>query len=420
LAALAIEEHKLDEARQYYDAILKQHQHDAQTYVELSTVERRIGNLQAAETTLVEGVRNNPDEPVMHAALAGYRLTSADLKGALEAGLSALKKFPDDPRLLHIVGRAQLGLGQRDRALMTFQALVHKQPRSATAHIDLAEGYLSQRTPGHPQWAAISEAEEALRFEPNNKAAKLVLARALLAHDRLSDARNLVDKLKADYANDLGVIRLDGVIAQQQNRINEAAQIFARAVSLSEDGIDRRLLAEAELKLGQTYQARKTIKDWLDAHPGDTAMRKTWADLCVSTGQLAEASAQYLQLTTMRPDDALIRNNFALMLYRLGKFDEALPQAREALALAPESADIRDTLGVVLLANGAINDAVDQLKEASKTDTDRPNIEFHLAQALAAADRKDDALALLKKLLAGDDEFSERALAQRLLQQLGG
>lgn len=419
LATLAIGDGKLNEARQYYRDILKENPKDTQTYLDLAAVDRRIGEPDQADATLASAVQKNPDDPTLHSALAGHRLMLGNLNGALAAAQPALKKFPDDPQLLHIVGWAQLSLGQNDAALQSFQDLARKEPKSAIAHIDMAEAYLAMHRPGRPQWPAISEAGEAVSLEPNNKAAKLVLVRALVAHDRFAQARELVDKLKAAYPKDAIVLRLDGMVAQGQGRLAEAAAIFAQLVAASDNGEDRRLLAEAQLKQGRPEEAGKTLKDWLDGHPSDTAMRKLWANFCVSTGKLAEASAEYAELAKQKADDAIVRNDFALLLLRLDRPEEALARAREALAIAPDSADVRDTLGVILLKSGQADAAVDHLEHAWNSAPDQPNVGFHLAQALVAVDRKDEALLLLRRLLIGE-AFRERAEAQKLLRELGG
>ena len=420
LAKLALAEGKPDEARLYYQDILKANPQSAQTYIALAELDARTGRPQEAEGVLLKGIHANPTDPAVSVALLRLQLARGEAQQAAAGGQQALKKFPRNPAVLDVVGRAELAVGQRDAAVSTFRDLVNIAPEAARAHTDLAEAYLSKYTPDNPQWPAINEATEAVKLDPHDRAAKLVLARALTTHGRFEEASKVVDGLKTTDPKDLGVIELEGLVAQGLGRPADAAAAFARAVALKDNALDRRRLADTQMRLGRTDDAAKTLTTWLDAHPEDNQTRRMWADICAKAGRLAEAGEQYAELVRREPKNPSLQNNLAWILSRLGQAEEALAHARAAVALAPESVDFLDTLGGVLLRSGNSVDAVDPLDKAWQKDPDRLNIGFHLSQALAAAGRKDEALALLRRLLAGKDPFAERAQAQDLLRQVGG
>ena len=339
---------------------------------------------------------------------------------AAAGGQQALKNFPRNPAVLDVVGRAELAVGQLDAAVSTFRDLVNIAPEAAWAHSDLAEAYLAQYTPDNPQWPAINEATEAVNLDPHDRAAKLVLARALTTHGRFEEASKVIDRLRTTEPQDIDVIELEGLVARGQGKLEAAAAAFARAVALKDNAIDRQRLADTEMLLGRTDDATTVLKTWLDAHPEDAQTRRTWADLRLQEGGLAEAGEQYAELVSREPKNPILQNNLAWILSQLGRAEEALNHARAAVALAPESVDFLDTLGAVLVRSGNPADALDPLDKAWQKGPDRADIGFHLSQALAAAGRKDEAAALLRRLLAGKDPFAERAQAQDLLSQIGG
>ena len=420
LAKLALAEGKPDEARLYYQDILKANPQSAQTYIALAELDTRTGRPQEAEGVLLKGIHENPTDPAVSVALLRLQLLRGEAQQAAAGGQQALKKFPRNPAVLDVVGRAELAVGQREAAVSTFLDLVNIAPEAAWAHTDLAEAYLSKYTPDNPQWPAISEAAEAVKLDPHDRAAKLVLARALTTHGRFEEASKLVDGLKTTDPKDLSVIELEGLVAQGLGRPADAAAAFARAIALKDNALDRRRLADTEMHLGRTDDAAKTLTTWLAAHPEDNQTRRVWADICVKDGRLAEAGEQYAELVRREPKNPSLQNNLAWVLSRLGQTEDALAHARAAVALAPESVDSLDTLGGVLLRSGNPAEAVDPLEKAWQKGPDRPVIGFHLSQALAATGKKDEALALLRRLLAGKDPFAERAQAQDLLRQIGG
>jgi putative PEP-CTERM system TPR-repeat lipoprotein len=419
LATLALADGNVDEARRYYQDILDADPHNTQSYVALAELDAKIGHQQEAEAMLIKGVQANPTDSALSVALLRLQLARGEAQEALAGGQQVLKTFPRNPAVLDVVGRAELAVGQRDAALSTFRDLVNIAPQAAFAHTGLAEAYLAQYTPDNPQWPAINEATEAVKLDPHDRAAKLVLARALTTHGRFDEASEVVDELKTTDPNSIDVIELEGLAAQGQRRPADAAAAFARAAALK-DAAGVRRLADTEMRLGQPDDAAKTLKTWLDAHPEDTQTRKIWADICVKDGRLAEAGEQYAELVRREPKNPIAQNNLAWLFSQLGQANEALDHARTAVALAPQSVDFLDTLGGILLRSGNPAAAVDPLDKAWQKDTHRPDVGFHLSQALADSGKKTEALALLRRLLADHGPFAERVQAQDLLRQVGG
>ena len=95
----------------------------------------------------------------------------------------------------------------------------------------------------------------------------------------------------------------------------------------------------------------------------------------------------------------------------------AVPSGR-AVAAAPRSPNIDDTLGWILLAQGETDRALTYLTVASISAPTNPDIQYHLAVALNRTGRTADAQATLETLLGSGAAFSDKAEAERLLQQL--
>ena len=107
-----------------------------------------------------------------------------------------------------------------------------------------------------------------------------------------------------------------------------------------------------------------------------------------------------------------------LNLEFLAKRRALLTGAAEATgAAAPRAPLIEDTLGWILLAQGE-DRALTYVSAANLSAPKNPDIQYHLAVALTRLGRTGDAQARLEMVLGSGATFSDRAEAEKLLQQL--
>jgi hypothetical protein len=88
--------------------------------------------------------------------------------------------------------------------------------------------------------------------------------------------------------------------------------------------------------------------------------------------------------------------------------------AERAFAVAPVAAQTSDTLGWILLAQGETERAMTYLTAANSVAPRNPNIQYHLA--VASSERA--ARAMLETLLSSGASFTDKAEAEKLLQEL--
>ena len=116
--------------------------------------------------------------------------------------------------------------------------------------------------------------------------------------------------------------------------------------------------------------------------------------------------------------DAAALNNLAWLYQQKGDLAKARGLAERAIAAAPRAPLIDDTLGWILLAQGEADRAVNYLSAASLSAPGNPDIQYHLAVALHRVGRAADAKATLETLLGSGAAFSDKAEAEKLLQEL--
>jgi len=92
--------------------------------------------------------------------------------------------------------------------------------------------------------------------------------------------------------------------------------------------------------------------------------------------------------------------------------------AERAFAAAPRAAPVADTLGWILVAQGEADKAITYLSAANLSAPRNPDIQYHLAVALRRVGRAADAQAMIETLLGSGVSFTDKAKAEKLLQEL--
>ena len=326
-------------------------------------------------------------ELVLHApaAIDGWEALVAALIGlsdpeqAEAVARRAAELLPDDPGPPVLIARALRARGQPDQALAALEsARTRFGDRSELA----PERVLALGAAGRTE-AALRAAREAQAAAPAGSA-PLEHARAVVLFEagRIDEGSRAID---AALAND------PGDPAPLRTRCQLAA---ARA-------------------LHQT--ALRDCTRYLEARPGDAAIRFALGTAFEAAGDDDGAIAAYRRAAADDPGAAAPRNNLALLLFRRGDQGGALAAAQEAYALAEDEPQVLDTLGELYLARGLADRAVAILEKAHALDPNRAPIQLHLALAYRAAGREADARRLLEALLGRDDAGPVREQARLAL-----
>jgi putative PEP-CTERM system TPR-repeat lipoprotein len=416
LAALAIRQNDLEEARKYYREALARVPGDVEFLLLSAQLEERAGRREEMVRFAEEAVKHNPDNKFAKLSLARVYLFANEPRKVLDLLQTDVQRGGADPAILEAVGRAQLALGQNDLAIVTFRELVNVQREVAQAHQYLASAYEGAGLIDR----ALPSLEEALRLSNNAPAYKFQYARLLARAGKLDTATKMLADLKKSHPDDPTVMELEGSVALAAKRPNEAVSAYQRLFALQDTNFNLAKLVQAKQQAGRGAEAVGDLETWLQKYPQDTLSRLGLADLHVALSQYDKAVPHYQDVIRQMPDNVLALNNLAWSMAKTGRANDALPHARRAATLAPENPAVLDTLGTTLVRAGQPAEAVAPLRKAvEKAPNVRP-IEFHLAEALAQQGQRDEARQVLRKALSGKEAFAEREDAERLLRELGG
>jgi tetratricopeptide (TPR) repeat protein len=242
-----------------------------------------------------------------------------------------------------------------------------------------------------PSSAAVSDevaAAEADIGKSDWKAAEAKLDPWLISHP--SDARALFDA---------------GYVADAENRLDDAAALYRRAVDADPNSFEAHLsLGLLLARQGKTAEARPDLvtATRLDPSPAGPELKaRAWRALAQidRDSDPAEASSELLEALKLTPETGADTLLAAGLAEKTGQLDAAEAAYRRVLAKDAKSLPADEGLAHILIVKKDYADAEELLRPALAQAPDDPTLTAQLATVLAAED-KAEALPLLLKLHA--------------------
>ena len=185
-------------------AIMRQHPRFTTAYGMLASMQRQMGDLRGAISTL-EGAskRGIADQSVM-VVLAGYLEEAGDLPKAVQVLEAVIAAHPDYAEAYNSLGVMLAHLGRHEGARAALRKVLELDPTSAKAYENLAVDELSAGEVN----PAIDDLRRALDLDPHLYDALYNLAQALIGQGRRDDARPYLQRFvreapPARYAADI-------------------------------------------------------------------------------------------------------------------------------------------------------------------------------------------------------------------------
>ena len=301
---------------------------------------------RAKATSNLIGLRCAWGAVVLVAAVLGLlangqcRLWRDDLTLA-EAGL---RVSPNSAQLRSIRAAALENAGQREAALVEFEAMARAAPRSAMVRLNLGQAY-ERRGRG----------DDAARVYRETLALQANYAAAHLAYGTLLKRR--------------------GVLAEAMAHFDAARRIDPTS------RVSRRELADTLCDLARPAQAIPIYRESLARRPVDSEMWDHLAAALAKSGDIEGAIAAYRQAIACDAEPAYLHNHLGSLFDGLNRTAEALIEYRQALELDSASADNQHNVGVALLKSGRPAEALPHFQAEVQQRPNDVNALFHLGTA---------------------------------------
>ena len=328
--------------------------------LEISAGQEDAGKKLIAQV-LAESPRDN-DALVMRAEMS---LAHGDPTNAIVDLRIALHDQPRSVVLERTMARAYIAKGQPALAEETLRGASEAMPEDASLKIDLAQVLIQTDRASQ----AVALAEEAVQHTPDNAELRQTLIQAYMANRDLPAARQAAEDLKTLRPEDAGGYHLAGLIAHDQNRLDDSEKNLERAYQLQPASFDIiSSLTRLSLERGRHAEAIDRLQHVLSHDANNVQVWDLLGGTYLETKDLAHAQ-------------------------------EAL---NRAIAIAPRSwAAYRDLAEVKLAGNDA-NGAIEEYRVALQLAPTEPRLVTELAALYEKLGRVDEAIGLYEALLEQD------------------
>ena len=163
--------------------------------------------------------------------------------------------------------------------------------------------------------------------------------------------------------------------------------------------------------------ARRQVRYWesdlalwertVQATPDNYFARTNLGFALADRGDLAAATAQYLEALRLYPDSAETHNALGTALFKQGQRDAAMEQYAMALRLRPGFADAHSNRGIALASQGNTEEAFSEFRKALEISPEHPEVQYNFGFALASRGRLDEAMSYFRKALTNRPDYAD-------------
>lgn len=413
LAQMDVREKKPEIAKKRFEAVLKTDEKNIQAMNALASLAQSQGDVKETTAWLELASNKNPAELQPALQLIAYYLRIGEKEKSLMHARKLYGANPNEPRVLEILGQAQLANDNKAAALESYEKLAVNQPRSAAVQLQIASIHAAMQN----LTASATALKKALTLQPDYLDAQVAQFRLAVLNKNEIEALSISQEIqKIHQKSPIGHV-LEGDVLMAQKKPDLALKQYEKAFSIEPSG-PLAIKVHATLnQLGNEKQASAKIAKWLSDHPDDFVSRIYLAGVHLSKKQHDAAIKEYEAILKKHPEHTPSLNNLA-WLYQQKKDARALEYAEKAYKQAPEAPAILDTLGWILTERGDTARAIPLLQKAVSLATGNAEIQYHFAAALEKSGDKARARTVLETLLATDKAFSKQEEAKALLKKI--
>jgi tetratricopeptide (TPR) repeat protein len=319
--------------------------------------------LDGAEQQFKKAISVKKDEPLAHVGMAfvklnGLQSSSMTVISQKNAILSqaesecrlALKKDPNMPEALLVLGMIQKEQGKFDQAMASFNKSIAADPNYAMGFVNRGLIELKQNDTA----SAIADFKEAIRLRSSNSTAHYGLGKAYTQLGQLDEAYKELNTALSIQKNSAPTHIAMGNVYQLQGNTVAAVKEYEAAISVKAES------EEAYLKLADIYQGRGdleaaalNLRSGLELSPNNTDLHLKLGEITLSLGKTDDALKEYTTVLNTAPGNVPAVNGMtrALVLkaqkeangafFVSNNFESAEALIQRAIQMNPNNMELR-------------------------------------------------------------------------------
>lgn len=394
-------------ARESAQKLLRMASNDPSSLQLAGAIEYQLNSYLQAETYLSKVLQIAPKMLVARRMLAASHLRAGQPAKALETLQPVMETIDKDSALLTLAGEASLQNGNPAKAAEYFTKASKLDPDNAGKKTSLALAHLAQGNTG----TAFLELEN-ISTSDKGVSADLALVSAHLRSNQLDKALSAIEVLIKKQPENPNSYNLKARALLAKNELSAARQSFEKALAISPTFFPATAsLASLDMQAKKPDDARMRFEKVLTADPKNIQALLALAELKAATGGTPdEVSSLIGKAVTANPVDPVSR--LALIQFYVTSQDtkKALTAASDAAAAIPDKPEILEALGKVQRVTGDFNQAITTFGKLVALQPLSPLPLLLVADAQLANKNKDEGIKSLKRALEIKPDFLDAQL----------
>ena len=412
LASLDEVESDFQAAAGRYSSILNRNPNATWAMYSLARIAARNEDLAGARDWL-EKIRELDIRAVQpRLALSRLAINADEYAEAAEILNEVLEQDSTNAEAHNLLGLSKLKQRQISGAINSFRIAADLDTENSLYRVNLA---LAQRQQGDLA-GAMRTLEDASSRGLTDIRSSVVRASLKVEEGDQSGALEIAERLQEIHPDSGAPHVLEAEIHWRAGNLLEASNAYDRALTIETVSGHAIRAFEVKKSLGLA-DANAPLLQLLGERPLDNEIRLILAAYYGTRDQIRESIAEYEKVLRNDPANTTALNNLAWSFQQIGD-QRAEATARRAYELMPDNASIVDTLGWILVGKGSFEEGEKLLRKAVRLSDGRPQIKYHLAVALTKSGNADEARNVLTQILGGEQDFSSRGDAEKLLAKL--
>ena len=323
---------------EWRDARLGQAQAQADLHTMVAQSLLALGERAAATSQLMQVLAMAPAFAPAQLLQARVEAGTGDIAMAQHRVDAVLATAPDSADAWALKADLALHAGRAYEAMALYGRALSLQPQLVRAHVAIISLQLAKRDLD----AAKTQLKLLRLAAPAHPLTLLFDGQLAFIDGDLHRADERFQRLLESAPDNLLALQSAGAVALQSDAPARAERLLGRALQLSPELPQaRRLLAQAQLALGQPTRALATLTPLFDTDGGDAEALTLAAQIHLLNGDAAAAELMFKRASAKAPDNAKVRTALALSHLAKGQTERTLSELTQVSASdAGVSADL--------------------------------------------------------------------------------
>lgn len=342
--------------------------------------------------------KTNPKNGGAKLVEAKFLLKDGQFNEALDITSQLSNKYPNWGEVYFVKAMAHNSLKESDLAKNAFLKTVEKNPSHAKARTMLALLFLREGDFAE----AKKEAAIALKIDPKNFQAAMLLAKGVLFSKEFENAKRMLSELDSKVPNNTEILGNLGLAYLGLDQPEKAKETFEKIMAVQPGNAKAfTFLLKLSREAGQDKDTLITMtREQIDKAPDSAGLQILFANLMLSSNKPEEALKAYKLAQELDPHNPRPYTMSAMILNKQGKTAQAITEYEDLLAKKPDNIGAYMGLGAIYEQTGKTERAKENYRKVLNLNPNFAPAANNLAWLIAESTDPDLGEALRLAMIA--------------------